>query len=60
MLGTAVAVRVVAPDADGRLRPEVTYQDPRHADAEAPAPQSLRVRPRDGAVALAARYGAPS
>ncbi|MFD7571836.1 WYL domain-containing protein, partial [Streptomyces sp. NPDC059810] len=65
---TAVAVRAEEPDADGRLRLELTYQDARHAewalwqlgmDAEALAPQSLRAALRDRATALADRYKAP-
>jgi predicted DNA-binding transcriptional regulator YafY len=65
LLDAAVAVRAEAPEADGRLRLEVTYQDARHAewavwqlgtDAEALAPQSLRDALRERAAALAARY----
>ncbi|MFC3493156.1 helix-turn-helix transcriptional regulator [Glycomyces rhizosphaerae] len=67
LLDAAVAVRAEAPEADGRLRLEVTYQDARHAewavwqlgtDAEALAPQSLRDALRERAAALAARYEA--
>jgi predicted DNA-binding transcriptional regulator YafY len=65
LLKHAVAVRAEAPEADGRLRLEVTYQDAEHAewalwqlgaDAEALAPPSLRSALRDRATALAARY----
>ncbi|OXM63777.1 helix-turn-helix transcriptional regulator [Amycolatopsis vastitatis] len=65
LLNTAVAVRAEEPDADGRLRLEVTFQDSRHAewalwqlgtDAEALAPPSLRTALRDRATAIAARY----
>ncbi|OEJ30425.1 helix-turn-helix transcriptional regulator [Streptomyces subrutilus] len=65
LLDTASAVRAEAPDADGRLRLEVTFQDSRHAewalwqlgtDAEALAPRSLRTSLRDRAAAMAARY----
>ncbi|MFG2331563.1 helix-turn-helix transcriptional regulator [Streptomyces sp. NPDC048604] len=66
LVGTALAVRTEETDADGRLRLEVTFQDPRHAqwalwqlatDAEVLAPQWLRDSLRDRAVALAACYG---
>ncbi|GAA2333304.1 helix-turn-helix transcriptional regulator [Streptomyces cuspidosporus] len=66
LAGTALAVLAEAADADGRLRMEVTFQDPRHAewalwqlatDAEALAPQWLRSSLRDRAAAIAARYG---
>ncbi|MFD3994553.1 helix-turn-helix transcriptional regulator [Streptomyces sp. NPDC058548] len=66
LLDTAVAVRAEEPDADGRLRLELTYQDAWHAewalwqlgmDAEALAPQSLRTALHDRATALANRYG---
>ncbi|MFF3673066.1 helix-turn-helix transcriptional regulator [Streptomyces sp. NPDC002120] len=65
LMDTALAVRAEEPDADGRLRLEVTFQDFRHADwalwqlgtdAEALAPQSLRTSLRDRAAAMAARY----
>lgn len=65
LVGTALAVLAEAPDADGRLRLEVTFQDLRHAewalwqlgtDAEAVAPQSLRIALRERANAIAARY----
>lgn len=66
LLDTALAVRAEEPDAGGWLRLEVTFQDFRHAewalwqlstDAEALAPQSLRISLRDRAAAIAARYG---
>ncbi|MFI8963875.1 helix-turn-helix transcriptional regulator [Streptomyces sp. NPDC053493] len=69
LLDTALAVRAEEPDADGRLRLEVTFQDARHAewalwqlgtDAEALAPRSLRTALRDRAAALAARYTDPA
>ncbi|MEU8754699.1 WYL domain-containing protein [Streptomyces chartreusis] len=65
LLDTTLAVRAEEPDADGRLRLEVTFQDLRHAewalwqlgtDAEALAPQSLRTSLRNRAAAIAARY----
>lgn len=65
LLDTALAVRAEEPDADGRLRLEVTFQDSRHAewalwqlgtDAEALAPQSLRASLRERAAAMATRY----
>ncbi|MFE6097483.1 helix-turn-helix transcriptional regulator [Streptomyces massasporeus] len=66
LLSSAVAVRAAAPDPDGRLRLEVTYQDLRHAewalwqlgtDAEVLAPATLRAALRDRAAALASLYG---
>ncbi|MFI8946206.1 helix-turn-helix transcriptional regulator [Streptomyces sp. NPDC053750] len=66
LLDTALAVRAEEPDADGRLRLEVTFQDSRHAewalwqlgtDAEALAPQSLRAALHERAAAMATRYG---
>ncbi|MEV5103991.1 helix-turn-helix transcriptional regulator [Streptomyces massasporeus] len=66
LLSSAVAVRAAAPDPDGRLRLEVTYQDLRHAewalwqlgtDAEVLAPGTLRTALRDRAAALASLYG---
>ncbi|WP_084966009.1 helix-turn-helix transcriptional regulator [Thermoactinospora rubra] len=69
LVGTALAVLAEEPDAGGRLRLEVTFQDSRHAewalwqlttDAEALAPQWLRASLRDRAAAIAARYGASS
>ncbi|MFH9008651.1 helix-turn-helix transcriptional regulator [Streptomyces afghaniensis] len=65
LLDTALAVRAEEPDADGRLRLEVTFQDSRHAewalwqlgtDAEALTPQSLRTSLRNRAAAIATRY----
>ncbi|MFJ8194157.1 helix-turn-helix transcriptional regulator [Streptomyces sp. NPDC096094] len=69
LVSTALAVRAEEPDADGRLRLEVTYQDARHAewalwqlttDAEALAPQWLRTSLRDRAAAMVSCYGMPS
>lgn len=66
LVGTALAVLAEEADADGRLRLEVTFQDSRHAewalwqlgmDAEALAPQALRVALRNRAAAMATRYG---
>lgn len=66
LAGTALAVLTEEADADGRLRLEVTFQDPRHAEwalwqlamsAEALAPQWLRDSLRDRAAAIATRYG---
>ncbi|WP_433471707.1 helix-turn-helix transcriptional regulator [Spirillospora sp. CA-142024] len=66
LVGTALAVLAEETDADGRLRLEVTFQDPRHAEwalwqlatsAEALAPQWLRAALRDRAAAIAAFYG---
>ncbi|ATZ29156.1 hypothetical protein SLAV_36955 [Streptomyces lavendulae subsp. lavendulae] len=68
LLGTALAVRAEESDADGRLRLEATFQDPRHAEwalwrlgthAEALAPQWLRDSLRQRAAEIATRYGAP-
>lgn len=68
LVGTALAVRSEESEPDGRLRLEVTFQDPRHAewalwqlatDAEALTPRWLRDALRERATALAARYGAP-
>ncbi|MFE4663667.1 helix-turn-helix transcriptional regulator [Streptomyces sp. NPDC056716] len=65
LLDTVLAVRAEEPDADGRLRLEVTFQDPRHAewalwrlgtDAEALAPQSLRTSLHHRATAMATHY----
>jgi predicted DNA-binding transcriptional regulator YafY len=64
LVGTALAVLAEEADSDGRLRLEVTFQDPRHAewalwqlstDAEALAPQWLRTSLRNRAVALVHR-----
>uniref|UniRef100_UPI003F78FD81 helix-turn-helix transcriptional regulator n=1 Tax=Streptosporangium sp. H16 TaxID=3444184 RepID=UPI003F78FD81 len=69
LVGTALAVHAQEADPDGRLRLEVTFQDPRHAEwalwqlatnAEALAPQWLRDSLRDRATAIATRYGVPS
>ncbi|MCD0443349.1 WYL domain-containing protein [Glycomyces sp. A-F 0318] len=69
LLDAAVAVRAEEPDADGRLRLEVSFQDARHAewalwrlgaDAEVLAPPSLRAALRGRAEAVAALYRAPS
>ncbi|TDD02946.1 WYL domain-containing protein [Nonomuraea deserti] len=69
LVGTALAVRTEEAGADGRLRLEVTFQDPRHAEwalwqlstnAEALAPQWLRTALRDRAAAIATRYAVPS
>lgn len=69
LVSTALTVGAEAPDTDGRLRLEVTFQDARHAewalwelaaDAEALAPQWLRTSLRDRAAAIAARYGESS
>ncbi|MFE4615881.1 MULTISPECIES: helix-turn-helix transcriptional regulator [Streptomyces] len=66
LLDKALAVRAEEPEADGRLRLEVTFQDAWHAEwalwqlataAEALAPESLRTSLRDRANAMAARYG---
>ncbi|WP_280457847.1 helix-turn-helix transcriptional regulator [Nocardia carnea] len=65
LVDTALAVRSEETEADGRLRMEVTFQDSRHAewalwqlatDAEALAPQWLRIRLHDRAAAITARY----
>ncbi len=69
LVSTALAVRAEEFDADGRLRMEMTFQDPRHAEwalwqltthAEALSPQWLRDSLRDRAAAMAARYEASS
>lgn len=69
LVGTALAVLAEETDPDGRLRLEVTFQDPRHAEwalwqlttnAEALAPQWLRDSLRDRATAIATRYGVSS
>ena len=65
LLGSALAVRAEDPEADGRLRLEVTFQDAWHAEwalwrlgtnAEALSPRSLRAALRDRAAAMAACY----
>ncbi|GIH53022.1 Predicted DNA-binding transcriptional regulator YafY, contains an HTH and WYL domains [Microbispora rosea] len=69
VVSTALAVLAEESDSDGRLRLEVTFQDPRHAewalwqlttDAEALAPRWLRDSLRNRAAAIAARYAASS
>ncbi|MFF0447308.1 helix-turn-helix transcriptional regulator [Streptomyces sp. NPDC004609] len=69
LVGTALAVLAEETDADGRLRLEVTFQDPRHAEwalwrlgmnAEALAPQWLRDSLGNHAAAIATRYGVSS
>ncbi|MFI7041375.1 helix-turn-helix transcriptional regulator [Microbispora rosea] len=69
VVSTALAVLAEESDPDGRLRLEVTFQDPRHAewalwqltaDAEALAPRWLRDSLRNRAAAIAARYAASS
>ncbi|WP_432523294.1 helix-turn-helix transcriptional regulator [Kineococcus sp. SYSU DK006] len=69
LLGTALAVRAEEPEADGRLRLQVTFQDLEHAewalwrlaaDAQALAPEPLLAALRDRAAVVAARYGRPS
>ncbi|MFI6581081.1 helix-turn-helix transcriptional regulator [Embleya sp. NPDC050493] len=66
LVGTALAIRTEEADADGRLRLEVTFQDPRHAEwalwhlatsAEALAPEWLRDSLRNRAAAMATCYG---
>ncbi|MEV6562510.1 YafY family protein [Nocardia sp. NPDC051756] len=66
LVGTALAVLAEETDADGQLRLQVTFQDPRHAewalwqlatDAEALAPQWLRTALRNRAAAIATCYG---
>ncbi|WP_280429331.1 helix-turn-helix transcriptional regulator [Nocardia brasiliensis] len=68
LVGTALAVRAEATDADDWLRLEVTFQDARHAEwalwqvatnAEVLAPQWLRTTLRDRAAELAAHYAGP-
>ncbi|WP_306368116.1 YafY family protein [Nocardiopsis sp. CC223A] len=69
LAGTALTVRgEETPEADGRLRLEVAFQDPRHAewalwrlaaDAEVLSPGWLRTALRDRAAAMADRYGTP-
>ncbi|MEV4515719.1 WYL domain-containing protein [Dactylosporangium sp. NPDC049525] len=68
LVGTALAVLAEEVDADGWLRLEVTFQDPRHAEwalwqlatnAEALSPEWLRTALRNRAAAIATRYEAP-
>ncbi|MEU9999178.1 WYL domain-containing protein [Streptomyces sp. NPDC050848] len=65
LLNTALAVRAEEPDADGRLRLEVTFQDSRHAewalwqlgtDAEALTPPSLRTALYNRAATMTTHY----
>ncbi|NEW37766.1 WYL domain-containing protein [Nocardia cyriacigeorgica] len=65
LVDTALAVRAEDTDADGRLRMEVTFQDPRHAEwalwqlathAEALAPPWLRTALHNRATAIATCY----
>ncbi|WP_181699079.1 WYL domain-containing protein [Nocardia sp. GTS18] len=65
LIGTAVTLSSETVEADGRLRLELTFQDPRHAEwalwqlgthAEILAPQWLRTTLRDRATMLAAHY----
>ncbi|MFI6996329.1 helix-turn-helix transcriptional regulator [Nocardia sp. NPDC050175] len=69
LLSTALAVRTDETDADGWLRLEVTFQDPKHAEwalwqlganAEALAPQWLRTAMHNHAAEIATRYEASS
>jgi predicted DNA-binding transcriptional regulator YafY len=69
LLNAAVAVRAEAPDRDGWLRLEVTFQDVWHAEwalwqlgtgAEALAPESVRTALHRRAIAMAELYGGPS
>ncbi|MEU6184103.1 helix-turn-helix transcriptional regulator [Streptomyces coeruleorubidus] len=69
LVGTALAVHTEESDEDGRLRLEVTFQDPRHAEwalwhlathAEALAPQWLRDSLRERAAAIVTCYGGSS
>jgi predicted DNA-binding transcriptional regulator YafY len=64
---TALTISAEETDADGWLRLEVTFQDPRHAEwalwqlatnAEALAPHWLRDSLHNRAAAIATRYGA--
>jgi predicted DNA-binding transcriptional regulator YafY len=65
LVSTALTVRSEEPDADGWLRLELTFQDPRHAEwalwqlatnAEALAPQWLRTSLRNRAAEIATCY----
>jgi predicted DNA-binding transcriptional regulator YafY len=69
LVGTALAVHAEETDADGWLRLEVAFQDPRHAEwalwqlathAEALAPQWLRDSLRDRAATIVTRYAVAS
>ncbi|MEV2220374.1 WYL domain-containing protein [Nocardia vinacea] len=66
LAGTALTVRAEEADADGWLRLEATFQDPKHAewtlwqlatDAEALTPQWLRNSLGNRAAAIATSYG---
>ncbi|NKY60007.1 helix-turn-helix transcriptional regulator [Nocardia flavorosea] len=66
LVRTALAVHGEETDIDGDVRLEVAFQDSRHAewalwqlatDAEALAPEWLRIRLHDRAAAIATRYG---
>ncbi|MFD3811061.1 helix-turn-helix transcriptional regulator [Rhodococcus sp. NPDC058639] len=68
LLDMAEAVRTEEPEADGRLRLEVTFQDLRHAEwalwqlgtqAEALTPPELRASLRSRAQTVAERYREP-
>ncbi|AFU02399.1 helix-turn-helix transcriptional regulator [Nocardia brasiliensis] len=68
LVGTVLAVRAEATDADGWSRLEVTFQDARHAEwalwqlaanAEVLAPQWLRTVLHDRAAELAVHYEGP-
>ncbi|GAA1351508.1 helix-turn-helix transcriptional regulator [Saccharothrix algeriensis] len=68
LVGTALAVHAEQAEADGRLRLEVTFQDPRHAewalwqlaaDAEALSPQWLRTSLYNRAAAITRSYNPP-
>ncbi len=68
LLNTARAVRAVAPEADGWVLLDLTFEDLRHAvwalwqldtDAEVIAPDALRTALYERATALAARYEMP-
>ncbi|MFJ2738851.1 helix-turn-helix transcriptional regulator [Streptomyces sp. NPDC087440] len=69
LVATALAVLTEEPEADGRLRLEVAFQDARHAEwalwqlaphAEALSPQWLRTALHDRAASVSAHYGARS
>jgi len=69
LVSTALAVLAEAPDPDGWLRLEVSFQDARHAEwalwrlateAEALEPPSFRIALRDRATAMIDLYGLAS
>ncbi|MFC6012138.1 helix-turn-helix transcriptional regulator [Nocardia lasii] len=69
LLDTALGVRAEETGADGRVRMELTFHDPRHAEwalwqhaetVEVLAPQGLRDSLRDRAAAILTRYRAPA